>query len=71
MSFSEWRRGVIAGGMSSVSVKKEVQTISFGEIVRGRDASVRVTDDGYLYAVDLVMVMTGADRKYASQVIFV
>jgi hypothetical protein len=35
--------------------------------VRGR-ASVRVTDDGYLYAVDLAMVMTGADRNYASQV---
>lgn len=43
--------------------------MSFAEIVKGRDASVRMTDDGYLYAVDLVMVMTGADRNYAGQVI--
>jgi len=42
--------------------------MSFAEIVKGRDASVRMTDDGYLYAVDLVMVMTGADRNYAGQV---
>ena len=46
-----------------------VKTMSFAEIVKGRDASVRMTDDGYLYAVDLVMVMTGADRNYAGQVI--
>lgn len=32
---------------------------SFAEIIQGRDATVRVTDDGLLYAVDLVMVMTG------------
>jgi hypothetical protein len=32
---------------------------SFAEIIQGRDASVRVTDDGLLYAVDLVKVMTG------------
>lgn len=36
--------------------------MSFAEIVKGRDASVRMTDDGYLYAVDLVMVMTGLAR---------
>jgi hypothetical protein len=45
-----------------------VKSFSFAEIVRGRDASVRMTDDGYLYAVDLSMVMTGADRNYAGQV---
>ena len=33
--------------------------ISFAEIVQGRDASVRVTVDGMIYAVDLVMVVTG------------
>ena len=38
------------------------QTISFAEIVQGRDASVRVTVDGMIYAVDLVMVMTGLSR---------
>ena len=36
---------------------------SFAEVVQGRDASVRVTEDGLLYAVDLVMVMTGKDRN--------
>ncbi len=36
--------------------------ISFSEIVQGRDASVRVTVDGLIYAVDLVMVMTGLSR---------
>lgn len=33
--------------------------MSFAEIVQGRDANVRVTSDGLLYAVDLVVVMTG------------
>jgi hypothetical protein len=42
---------------------------SFAEVVKGRDASVRVTDDGLLYAVDLAMVMTGKDRDHAGQAI--
>lgn len=46
-----------------------VKTISFGEIVQGRDANVRVTDDGCLHAVDLVMVVTGCDGNYAGQVL--
>ena len=37
--------------------------------MHGRDASVRVTEDKLLYAVDLVMVVNGADKNYASQVI--
>ena len=36
--------------------------ISFAEIVKGRDASVPVTDDLMLHAVPLTMVMTGASR---------
>lgn len=40
---------------------------SFAEIVQGRDASVRVTDDNMLYAVDLVMAMTGKDRNNAGR----
>jgi hypothetical protein len=35
---------------------------SFSEIVQGRDAGVRVTPDGLLYAVDLTMVVTGSNR---------
>lgn len=42
--------------------------ISFAEIIQGRDASVRVTDDRLLYAVDLAMVGTGYSRDYAGQV---
>ena len=33
--------------------------LSFAELVQGRDAGVRVTDDGMLDVVDLVMVVTG------------
>ena len=40
-------------------------SFSFAEIVQGRDASVRVTHDGLLYAVDLVMVVTGKNRDDA------
>jgi hypothetical protein len=47
---------------------KMIKTLSFGKIVRGCDASVRVTEDGYLYAVDLAVVVTGADNNYAGQV---
>jgi len=43
--------------------------ISFEEIVKGRDASARVTDDGLLYAIDLVMVVTGHSRDYAGWVL--
>ncbi len=53
----------------AVAMKKEAQTISFAEIVHGRDASVRVTEDNLLYAVDLAMVVTGKSRNYAGQVI--
>lgn len=43
------------------------KVFSFAEIVQDRTSSVQVTDDGFLYAVDLVMVMTGKDRNYAGQ----
>ena len=40
---------------------------SFAEVVQGRDANVRVTDDGLLYAVDLAMVVTGHNRDDAGK----
>jgi hypothetical protein len=43
--------------------------LSFKEIVHGRDASVRITDDGLLFVVDLVMVMTGKSRDDSSRVL--
>lgn len=44
------------------------RSISFAEIVADRAADVRITPDNMIYAVDLVMVMTGKDRNYAGQV---
>ena len=35
------------------------KVMSFAEVVQGREASVRVTHDGFLYAVDLVKAITG------------
>ena len=50
-----------------MSCSKAVSAISFAEIIHGRDASVRVTHDGFIYAVDLVMVVTALERKHAGQ----
>lgn len=44
-------------------------TISFDELVHGRDATVRVTADRLVYAVDLVMVVTGNNRHDSAKVI--
>ncbi len=49
-----------------MSCSKHVPSnISFAEIIHGRDATVRVTHDHMIYAVDLVMVMTGLARDQA------
>lgn len=40
---------------------------SFAEIVKGRDASVRVTEDSMFWAVDFAMVVTGKDRNNAGR----
>lgn len=45
------------------------RVMSFQEIVQGRDANVRVTSDGFMHAVDLVMVMTGKSRDDAGKAI--
>ena len=44
-------------------------SISFAEIVKGRDSTVRVTVDGLIYAVDLVMVMTGKNCNHSNEVL--
>ncbi len=52
-----------------MSLSKPVQRyMSFSEIIKGRDASVRVTNDSLVYAVELAMVFAGKDRDYAGQV---
>ena len=43
--------------------------ISFNEIIGGADSSVRVTEDGLLYAVDLVMVITAKNQRDSARVI--
>lgn len=51
-----------------MSCSKHVpSSISFAEIIHGRDSTVRVTPDGMIYAVDLVMVMTGLSRDDAGR----
>lgn len=43
--------------------------ISFEDIVQGRDSTVRVTDDGLIYAVDLVMAVSGQNRDDSAKVL--
>ena len=52
--------------MSNTTETHRGTTFSFAEIVKGRDSSVRVSDDGLLLvAVDLAVVMTGLTRDQA------
>jgi hypothetical protein len=44
-------------------------TISFADIIHGRDARVRVTDDGLLHAIDVVMVVTGKNGNHSAKII--
>jgi len=46
-----------------------LKCFSFTELVKDRGATVRVTDDGLLYVVDLVVVVTGKDIDHASQLL--
>ena len=48
-----------------MSCSKAISAISFADIIHGRDASVRVTQDSLIYAVDLVMVVSGLERNQA------
>jgi hypothetical protein len=52
-----------------MSCSKPIQSISFAEIIHGRDSTVRVTHDHLIYAVDLVMVMTGLARDQSGLVL--
>ena len=44
-------------------------TLSFETVVKDRDATVRITDDNLIYAVDLVMVVTGKDANQSAEVL--
>ena len=54
---------------ATMSCSKPIQSISFAEIIRGRDSTIRVTHDHLIYAVDLVMVMTGLARDQSGLVL--
>jgi hypothetical protein len=49
--------------------EKQENLISFAEIVHGGDSSIRVTNDGMIYAVDLVMLVTGKNRNHSNECI--
>jgi hypothetical protein len=65
----------VDGNLSSPRVvihmacSKPVSVWSFAEIVKNRDASVRVTDDGLLYTMDLVATINGTSKNSASVII--
>ncbi len=48
-----------------MSSTEPITSISFAGIVHGTHTSVRVTDDGLLFAVELVMVVSDLDRNQA------
>ena len=43
--------------------------LSFEQIVKGSNSSVKITPDQMIYAVDLVMVITGQDRNNSAKVL--
>jgi hypothetical protein len=53
--------------MSMTVGSSSANTISFADIVQGRNADVRVTVDGLIYAVDLVMVVTAKNCNHANE----
>ena len=59
-----------AGGPSRMALSKpEFPTISFADVVKGRDADVRVTRDNLVFPVDLAMVMSGKNVNDANEVL--
>jgi len=41
--------------------------VSFAEIIQNRESNVKVSPDGLIHAVDLVMVMTGKNRNHSNE----
>ena len=44
-----------------------VQAITFEEVIKGRATNVRVTEDGMLWVIDLIMAITGKNRDDAGK----
>jgi hypothetical protein len=60
----KFMRNSVWGTASSYTCPNMLK-ISFAQIVKKRNADVRISDDGLLYAIDLVMVMTGSKNDPA------
>jgi hypothetical protein len=66
------RRGRLTDRMGSkssdqhqlvVPVAQNTKYMSFAEIIQGRESNVKMSKDGLIYAVDMVMVITGKNRN--------
>jgi hypothetical protein len=46
-----------------------LNTFSFVEVIKGPQCLVRVTDDGFVFALDLISVITQTDKKCSAQLL--
>ena len=51
-----------------MSCSKAITSISFAELIQGRDSSARVTDDGLVDLVDVVMIITAKNSNHSNEV---
>jgi hypothetical protein len=63
--FFQYKNKPLVQNPSSIMSSCAPSSISFAQLLQGRDVSVRVTSDGLIYAIDLVMVVTGLERDQA------
>lgn len=48
--------------------QNQSSVLSFSEVVKDRNANVRITSDGMVHAVDLTVVFTGKDPNQSTEV---
>lgn len=63
------KQGSIYMRVNALCETQVMSVISFAEVVRGRNSFVRITEDGLVYAVDLVMAVSGKNRNDAGRVL--
>jgi hypothetical protein len=49
-------------------MSKAVTTISFAKLIQGRESSARLTDDGLVDLVDVVMAVTAKNSNHSNEV---
>ena len=57
----------LKSAVAHVESTQNTKYMSFAEVIQGRSSLVRMTQDGLIYAVDLVMVMTGKNCNHSSE----